>query len=41
VAVYFQREDAKNGRLSGCLDDINVEFVEREPTPQLLMKRSI
>jgi Transposase and inactivated derivatives len=31
----------ENARLSGCLDEINVEFVEREATPQLLMKLSI
>ncbi|MGM0717775.1 MAG: IS6 family transposase, partial [Halobacteriota archaeon] len=23
----------ENDRLSGCLDDINLEFVEREATP--------
>jgi transposase-like protein len=32
---------AKNDRLYGCLDEINLEFVEREATPQLLMKLSI
>ena len=31
----------ENDRLGGCLDDINVDFVEREATPQLLMKLSI
>jgi transposase-like protein len=31
----------ENDRLSGCLDDINLEFVEREATPRLLMKLSI
>jgi len=31
----------ENDRLSGCLDEINVEFVEREATPRLLMKLSI
>ena len=31
----------ENDRLSGCLDDINLEIVEREPTPKLLMKLSI
>ena len=31
----------ENDRLSGCLDEINLEFVEREATPQLLMKLSI
>ncbi|WP_082222549.1 IS6 family transposase [Halorubrum halophilum] len=31
----------KNDRLSGCLDEINLEFVEREATPKLLMKLSI
>jgi len=31
----------ENHRLSGCLDDINLEFVEREATPKLLMKLSI
>ncbi|MFT8095006.1 IS6 family transposase, partial [Salmonella enterica subsp. enterica serovar Enteritidis] len=28
----------ENARLDGCLDEINVEFVEREATPRLLMK---
>jgi hypothetical protein len=31
----------ENNRFSGCLDEINVEFVEREATPWLLMKLSI
>jgi len=31
----------KNARLNGCLDEINLEFVEREATPRLLMKLSI
>jgi len=31
----------ENDRLSGCLDEINVDFVEREATPWLLMKLSI
>src|SRR6056297_1900314 len=31
----------ENDRLSGCLDDINLDFVEREATPKLLMKISI
>jgi transposase-like protein len=31
----------ENDRLSGFLDEINLEFVEREETPQLLMKLSI
>jgi len=31
----------ENTRLSGCLDEIDLEFVEREATPQLLMKLSI
>ena len=31
----------ENDRLNGCLDDINLEFVEREATPRLLMKLSI
>jgi len=31
----------ENNRLSGCLDEINLEFVEREATPKLLMKLSI
>jgi len=31
----------ENTRLSGCLDQIELEFVEREATPQLLMKLSI
>ena len=31
----------ENDRLDGCLDEINVEFVEREATPRLLMKLSI
>ena len=32
---------SENDRLSGCLDEINLEFVEREATPPLLMKLSI
>ncbi|WP_225335934.1 IS6 family transposase [Halomicrobium urmianum] len=31
----------KTDRLSGCLDQIELEFVEREATPRLLMKLSI
>ena len=31
----------ENDRLSGCLNDIDLEFVEREATPRLLMKLSI
>jgi len=31
----------KNTRLSGWLDQIDLDFVEREATPQLLMKLSI
>ncbi|PSQ12558.1 IS6 family transposase, partial [Halobacteriales archaeon QS_5_70_15] len=31
----------ENDRLNGCLDEINVEFVEREATPRSLMKLSI
>ena len=31
----------ENARLSGCLDQIDLEFVEREATPPLLMKLSI
>ena len=31
----------ENARLSGCLDEIDLEFVEREATPRLLMKLSI
>ena len=31
----------ENDRLNGCLDDINLDFVEREATPRLLMKLSI
>jgi len=31
----------ENDRLNGCLDEINLEFVEREATPRLLMKLSI
>ena len=31
----------ENDRLSGCLDEINLEFVEREATQRLLMKLSI
>ncbi len=32
---------AENARLNGCLDEINLELVEREATPRLLMKLSI
>jgi Transposase and inactivated derivatives len=31
----------ENDRLTGCLDDINLDLVEREATPRLLMKLSI
>jgi len=31
----------KNARLSGCLEEIHLDFVEREATPRLLMKLSI
>ena len=31
----------ENDRLNGCLEEINLEFVEREATPRLLMKLSI
>jgi putative transposase len=31
----------ENDRLSGCLDEIDLGFVEREATPRLLMKLSI
>jgi len=31
----------ENDRLSGCLDEIKLDFVEREATPRLLMKLSI
>ena len=31
----------KTDRLTGCLDQIELEFVEREATPRLLMKLSI
>jgi len=31
----------ENDRLGGCLDEINLDFVEREATPRLLVKLSI
>ena len=31
----------ENDRFGGCLDEINLDFVEREATPKLLMKLSI
>ncbi len=31
----------ENDRLNGCLEEINVEFVERETTPRFLMKLGI
>ena len=31
----------ENDRLGGCLNEIKLEFVEREATPRLLMKLSI
>jgi hypothetical protein len=31
----------KNARLNGSIDQIDLEFVEREATPRLLMKLSI
>jgi len=40
-AVWFSGVHAENTRLSGCLDRIDLDFVEREATPQLLMKLSI
>ena len=32
---------SKNARLNGHLDEIDLEFVEREATPRFLMKLSI
>jgi hypothetical protein len=32
---------AEYGHFSGCLDEINLEFVQREATAKLLMKLSI
>jgi hypothetical protein len=32
---------SKTTCLSGCLDEIHLEFVEREATPRLLMKLGI
>ena len=37
----FQVFMPENDRLSGCLDETNVELVEREATLRLLMKLSI
>ncbi len=31
----------ENARLNGCLDDIDLDFMEREATPRLLMKLGI
>jgi putative transposase len=31
----------KNARLNGCLDDIDLDFMEREATPQFFMKLGI
>ena len=31
----------ENARLNGCLDEIELGFVEREATPKLLMKLGI
>jgi len=31
----------ENDRLNGCLDEIDLDFVEREATPRLLMKLNI
>jgi len=31
----------ENARLSGCLGEINLDFMRREATPRLLMKLSI
>jgi putative transposase len=31
----------ENDRFTGCLEDIDLAFVEREATPRLLMKLSI
>jgi putative transposase len=40
-AVWFSGVHAENTRLSDFLDQIDLEFVEREATPELLMKLSI
>ena len=32
---------SENARLNGCIDQIELDFVEREATPRLLMKLSI
>ena len=37
----FEVVMAENARLSGSIDQINLEFVEREATPRFLMKLSI
>ena len=37
----FKVSMPENARLSGCLDEINADFVEREVTLRLLMKLSI
>jgi transposase-like protein len=31
----------ENARLSGCIDQFNLEFVEREATPMILIKLGI
>jgi len=32
---------SKNARLNGCLDELELAFVEREATPRLLIQLSI
>jgi transposase-like protein len=39
--VFSKCSTPEDARPSGCVDEIDVEFVEREATPRLLMKRSI
>jgi len=40
-AVHFLSVYVENTRLNGYLDEIELDFVEREATPRLLMKLSI
>ena len=37
----FQVSMPENPRLNGSIDQIDLDFVEREATPELLMKLSI
>lgn len=39
--VRFLRVYVENDRLNGCLNEIELDFAEREATPRVLMKLGI